>query len=188
MVFAVVAGVVMVAGIGAEIGPGALVEGRSGVTWLTWTAVGFGVALVGGTSAFGRRGGVFGTILAVLALVLFHRYQATQGWEIALLATAGVAVAAGLVATRLVETFGGSRLDDAELGDAQAGSAQWETTPPASTRVAEPGAGRHTEPAAGATGAEGWPASSADSWSSALPARPAPGTTDPWDDDRWSRR
>lgn len=177
MVFATGAGVLLVAGYGQPIGPGQPVEGVSGVTWLTWTVIGFGVALAGGTSAYGRRGGVFGTTLAVLALLLFQRYQAEQGWAIALLATAAVAVAGGLLVTRIVEMFGRPREDDDTLGREWAGS---------SDRTVEPGV-RHAEPA-GAAGMEGWSGSPSEAWSSPLPTRPVAGNVDPWDDDRWSRR
>lgn len=176
MVFATGAGVLLVAGYGQPIGPGQPVEGVSGVTWLTWTAIGFGVALVGGTSAYGRRGGVFGTILAVVALLLFQRYQAEQGWAIALLATAAVAVAGGLLVTRIVELFGGPREDDDSLGREWADGSD----------TVEP-AGRRAEMTT-ATGMDGWPGSPAEAWSSALPSRPVAGNADPWDDDRWSRR
>jgi len=165
MVLPVAAGVVLVAGAGVPA------QGSAGVNWLEWTLVGLGVALVGGTSAFGRRGGVFGTILAVLALVLFDRYQELQGWQIALLATGAGVVAGGLVVTRLVETFGRPRAGGGELEQTQ----RWETTSAAMPAEEHP-------PQAG-----GWPSAATDSWSSALPARPAPGTPDPWDDDRWRR-
>lgn len=165
MVFAVVAGVVLVAGAGAPA------QGSVGVNWLEWTLIGLGVALVGGTSAFGRRGGVFGTTLAVVALILFDRYQAEQGWDIALLATAAGAVAGGLVVTRLVEALG----RPSSAGDEP--PERWETTAAAASGVDRPSPGA----------AEGWPSAAADSWSSALPARPAPGPPDPWDDDRWRR-
>jgi hypothetical protein len=164
MVLSVGAGVILVAGQQVPA------QGSVGVNWLEWTMIGFGVALVGGTSAFGRRAGVFGTTLAVLALVLFDRYQAEQGWQIALLATAGALVAGGLVVTRLVETFGRPRAGAAEPEPTQ----RWETAPAAAEE----------QP----TNAGGWPSAATDSWSSALPARPAPGTPDPWDDDRWRRR
>jgi ribose/xylose/arabinose/galactoside ABC-type transport system permease subunit len=164
MVLAVFAGVVLVAGQG---GPA---QGSAGVGWLEWTLIGLGVALVGGTSAFGRRGGVFGTILAVLALVLFDRYQQEQGWQIALLATAACAVAGGLVVTRMVETVGRPRAG----GDEPESDQRWETAAPAEERPA--------------AAARGWPSAATDSWSTALPARPAPGTPDPWDDDRWGHR
>lgn len=180
MAFAAVAGVLLVAGHQAPIGPGQPVEAASGLTWLTWTVIGFGAALAGGTSAFGRRGGVFGTVLAATGLVLFHRLQAVEGWEIALLATAAVALAGGLVVTRLVEALGGSP-DDQE-GEAASDGGRWDAT--ASTR-AEPATARDT---GAAGGGDTWPAGGADSWSSALPARRTPGSTDPWDDDRWSSR
>lgn len=166
MVLSVTAGVILVSGLGEPA------QGSVGVHWLEWTLIGLGVALVGGTSAFGRRGGVFGTTLAVLALVLFDRYQQEQGWGIALLATAACLVAGGLVVTRLVETFGRPVVEEDEAPEA---GGQWETAPPAP--VADDRG----------TGAGGWPAAATDSWSSALPARPAPGTPDPWDDDRWRR-
>lgn len=167
MALSVVAGVLLVSGVGAPA------QGSAGVNWLEWTVVGLGVALVGGTSAYGRRGGVFGTTLAVIGLVLFDRYQAEQGWDIALLAIAAGAVAAGLVVTRLVETFGRPG-----PGGEPPSPERWETT------AAATGATAGTEPVA----SSGWPSAATDSWSSALPARPAPGTPDPWDDDRWGRR
>lgn len=198
MVLAVPAGVLLVAGFQEPIGPGAAVEGSSGVTWLTWTVIGFAVALIGGTSAFGRRGGVFGTILATVALVLFYRYQATQEWQIALLAIAGGGLAGGLMITRLVETFGKPKSvsEPAEPAESRASatpaadrpvvtSPPWETAMP--TRVAEPSGGRHSEPTLAAN--QDWPNTNSDSWSSVLPARPAPGgNRDPWDDDRWGHR
>jgi hypothetical protein len=141
---------------------------------------------------FGRRGGVFGTILAVVGLVLFDRYQLAEGWEIALLATAACAVAGGLVVSRLVETFGRPRVGDEEDDDPYAGpgggGAQWETTTPAGAGDGLATSAAASAPLAGAGGSDGWPSAGADSWSSALPARPAPSGPDPWDDDRWTRR
>ncbi|HEY8472228.1 MAG TPA: ABC transporter permease [Natronosporangium sp.] len=171
MAIAPVAGVLLVAGMQQPA------QGSTGVYWLEWTLIGFGVALVGGTSVFGRRGGVFGTTLAVIALVLFDRYQEAKGWDIALLASAAVAVAGGLVVSRLIETFGRPAGGEVEPESAST----WETTTPASAD------GRASDGAT-ATGADSW-SSGTDSWSSALPARPAPsGGPDPWDDDRWTRR
>jgi ribose/xylose/arabinose/galactoside ABC-type transport system permease subunit len=168
MVLAVIAGVLLVAGEGAPA------QGSAGVNWLTWTLVGLAVALVGGTSAYGRRGGVFGTLLAVVALVLFDRYQQVQGWQIALLATVAGMVVLGLLVTRLVERFGrpgsaGDDLHDPEVGPAAAASMA--------------GVDDRT-----LTGASQSRQSAAESWSSALPTRPAPGHLAPWDDDRWSGR
>jgi hypothetical protein len=156
MVFAVAAGVIIAAGQG---GP---VQGSAGTGWLEFTVVGLAVALVGGTSAFGRRGGVFGTSLAALLFVLFDRYQESQGWGIALLATGAAAVAGGLLITRLVERFGRPFSEDED---------PWSDDQPAP----------QPETAAAPT-SDAW--SAADAWTSALPAQPAP--ENPWRD-RWSR-
>src|SRR6266498_602202 len=78
------------------------------------TALALGVALFGGTSAFGRRGGVFGTLLAVVLAVLVTQYAAATHRHVAPLALAAGALAAGLIVTRLIETFGRPRsaIDD----------------------------------------------------------------------------
>jgi hypothetical protein len=186
MVFAVVAGVLLVAGEGVPA------QGSVGVHWLEWTLIGFGVALAGGTSVFGRRGGVFGTILAVVGLVLFDRYQLAEGWEISLLATAACAVAGGLAVSRLVETFGRPRAGEEDDHEPDAGTdsgaGQWETATPAGASDGLATSAAASAPHAGSGSADGWPSAAADSWSSALPARPAPSGPDPWDDDRWTRR
>lgn len=158
MVLAVLAGVVLAA---ADGGP---VPGSSGTWWLELTMVGLAVALVGGTSAFGRRGGVFGTVLAVLALVLFDRYQQLQDWGIALLATATVALVAGLAVTRLVELFGRPLSADAQ---------EWED-PPAYAEQSPPAAANDM-----------W-GGGAEAWASSLPAKPVPEHPTTWDD-RWGR-
>jgi hypothetical protein len=96
-VLAVVAGVLLAANSPTAVVPG---------TGLEWTGLGLGLALVAGTSAFGRRGGVFGTLLAVTGMTLFLDYADRRDLGIALFAVAASAVAAGLVITRLVETYG----------------------------------------------------------------------------------
>lgn|GEM_PF-1293846 len=70
-----------------------------------------GAALVGGVSAYGRRGGVLGTMLGVLAVVLAVRFGALRGWPSAATTygVAGGAILLGLVVTRLVEWGGRSR-------------------------------------------------------------------------------
>lgn len=153
-VFAVVAGVLLAAGSDQPVVPGPGFE-------LTGLAI--GAALVGGTSAFGRRGGVFGTVLAVVLLTLFIRYADESGWHIARLAIAGTAIAGGLVVTRLVEHYGRPVPREPEP--------EWTGTSPSTV----------TEPTTSA-----WASSQrSESWSSALPAQPAAGRTDPWDTDRW---
>ncbi len=96
-VFAVGAGVLMAAQSTAPIQPG---------TGLEWTGLAFGAALLAGTSAYGRRGGIFGTLLAVAGLTLFLDYADRRDLDIALFAIAACAVGGGLVVTRLVETYG----------------------------------------------------------------------------------
>ena len=106
-VFAVVAGILMAATSSAPVVPD---------TGLEWTGIAFGTALLAGTSAFGRRGGVFGTLLAVIGMTAFLDWADRRELHIALFAVGAVAVGAGLIVTRLVETYGrplsGSTFDD----------------------------------------------------------------------------
>ena len=94
---AVVAGVLLAANSTTPIAPG---------TGLEWTGLALGLALVAGTSAFGRRGGVFGTLFAVAGMTLFLDYADRRNFGIAMFAIAASTVAAGLVVTRLIETYG----------------------------------------------------------------------------------
>lgn len=96
-VFAVGAGVLMAAQSTTPIAPG---------TGLEWTGLAFGAALLAGTSAYGRRGGIFGTLLAAAGLTLFLDYAARRDFDIALFAIAACTVGGGLIVTRLVETYG----------------------------------------------------------------------------------
>jgi hypothetical protein len=73
---------------------------------LEFTALALGVALLAGTSAYGRRGGIFGTVLAAVLVSLVIRYADVAGRNVAPLAIAATAIGVGLVITRLVETFG----------------------------------------------------------------------------------
>ncbi len=70
------------------------------------TALALGAALLGGTSAFGRRGGIFGTVFAAGLITVGIAYAETTGrsWHEA--AFAAVAIGLGLGVTRLVELFG----------------------------------------------------------------------------------
>jgi hypothetical protein len=96
-VFAVGAGLLLAARSDAPVVPG---------TGLEWTGIALGLALLAGTSAYGRRGGIFGTLFAVAALTLFLDYADRRDFDISLFAIAAAVFAAGLVVTRLVETYG----------------------------------------------------------------------------------
>ncbi|WP_199510224.1 ABC transporter permease [Nucisporomicrobium flavum] len=96
-VFAVGAGTLMAAQSTTPIVPG---------TGLEWTGIALGAALLAGTSAYGRRGGIFGTLLAVAGVALFLDYADRRNFDIALFAIAAALVGAGLLVTRLVETYG----------------------------------------------------------------------------------
>jgi ribose/xylose/arabinose/galactoside ABC-type transport system permease subunit len=124
------------------------------------TGLALGAALLGGTSAFGRRGGIFGTVFAVTLLTLFQVYDGVQNWRISTFAVAAAAVAGGLVVTRMVEALGRPRsaTDEDEADD------EWS-------------AGGN-QPLAGSA----WSPPRPDSWSSSLPAQPS------WSEDRWGSR
>lgn len=85
---------------------GELPRSDAGGLALHVTALGLGAALLGGTSAFGRRGGIFGTVLAasLLTVVLAWAGRAHPSWPGGYIM--GLAIVVGLVATRLVERFG----------------------------------------------------------------------------------
>jgi ribose/xylose/arabinose/galactoside ABC-type transport system permease subunit len=73
------------------------------------TGLALGAVLVGGTSGYGRRGGVSGTLLGVVLLSLVLRLAAEQEWRFPPLGYAAVAVVVGLLVTRLVEVAGRPR-------------------------------------------------------------------------------
>jgi hypothetical protein len=62
--------------------------------------------MLAGTSAYGRRGGIFGTLFAVAAMTLYLDWSARKDLDISIFATAAVVFGAGLIVTRLVETYG----------------------------------------------------------------------------------
>ena len=68
-----------------------------------------GAALLGGTSIYGRRGGLFGTALAVAGLVLLSHYLAAENRGISVFALAAGAIGVGLLVSRLVEALGRPR-------------------------------------------------------------------------------
>lgn len=150
-VLATLAGVLLAAGSTNPIVP---------TSGLEWTGLALGAALFGGTSAYGRRGGVFGTFFSVVLITLFVAYSDELGWNISLLAVAAAAMAGGLVITRLVETYGRPR--SATDRDSQS---------------------------AAASGAFAWSGGGTDrpdSWSSTLPAQPTDSRQDQWGTERWS--
>ena len=154
MIFSTLAGLLLAAGGSGSVEPS---------TGLQWTGLAFGAALLGGTSAFGRRGGIFGTLFAVVALTLFLRYDDERGLDIALAAVAAVTVAAGLVVTRLVERYGRPRSSTVV-------EQEWEEEPP-------PPQPRWNQPAPDRR--ENW---------SDLPGQSVESRPDSWTTDRWSNR
>ena len=105
VVLALVVSSVCAAGAGvilAARGAGPVVP----TTGLEWSGIALGLAMLAGTSAYGRRGGIFGTLFAVTALTLFLDYEGREQLNIALFAIAAAVFAGGLVVTRLVETYG----------------------------------------------------------------------------------
>jgi hypothetical protein len=75
-------------------------------TSLALTGLALGGALLAGTSAFGRRGGLLGTVLAAGLLAVVIRYLRITHPGVSQFAVGAVAIGVGLVATRLVEAFG----------------------------------------------------------------------------------
>ena len=73
---------------------------------LVFTGLALGAALVGGTSVFGRRGGVLGTLLAVVIVVVLEAYATAENWRLSNLALAAALIGAGLIVSRIVEVFG----------------------------------------------------------------------------------
>jgi ribose/xylose/arabinose/galactoside ABC-type transport system permease subunit len=161
MVFAATAGVLFASTSGTTVtaSPG-----------LELTGLALGAALLGGTSAFGRRGGIFGTLLTVVLLTLFIRYDDARGWDISLFLVAAAMLAGGLIVTRLMETYGRPAAvgEEVEMMDDD----RWATTSRSRTSELATPSG------------PGW-SSRQDSWSSVLPAQSTNGRSDAWDDDRW---
>lgn len=135
-------------------------------TSLTLTGLAFGGALLAGTSAFGRRGGLAGAILSALLLTLVIRYLDVTDRRVSQLATAALAIGVGLIATRLVEAYGRpvARID--------AETVPWGSLSPGSST-------------ADTAGDNGWGGTRPSGWTSPLPASSA---DDRWGDDSWTGR
>jgi ribose/xylose/arabinose/galactoside ABC-type transport system permease subunit len=83
----------------------------------TFTYLALGAVLLGGVSAFGRRGGLFGTVLGVVLLTVVQQWIVLEGIKAAATLTlAGVAIVAGLVVNRLLETLGRKRAAPPQYG------------------------------------------------------------------------
>jgi ribose/xylose/arabinose/galactoside ABC-type transport system permease subunit len=101
-----------VAGIAITMEQGSMSSGDG----LTFTGVGVAIALLGGTSAYGRRGGILGT-LAATVLVELAIYDVTlRSWTGGEITVIAVALGVGVLVTRLIEAYGRPRhtpvLDD----------------------------------------------------------------------------
>jgi ribose/xylose/arabinose/galactoside ABC-type transport system permease subunit len=132
---------------------------------LAFTGLALGAALLGGTSVFGRRGGVLGTVLAVALIVLLMRYADAEKWRLPDLTIAAFAIFAGLVVSRLVETFGRPK----SVFDEQEEAAWAPSQPPVPVPEEAPWTDSHTG-----------------GWTSQLPAR---ATDEGWGtEERWSTR
>jgi len=73
---------------------------------LELTGLAIGAALLGGTSAYGRRGGIVGTVLAAGLIIVAMEYADATGKSWGPATFAAVAIGLGLVVTRVVERFG----------------------------------------------------------------------------------
>ncbi|MGK5442834.1 ABC transporter permease [Micromonospora sp. URMC 105] len=152
-VLAMLAGVLLAANGTGPVAP---------VSGLDWTVLAVGVAMLGGTSAYGRRGGIFGTLLAVGVVAVFLAWAAAHGWTVSRWTVAGAALGAGLVVTRLVEACGRPRGVSGEPA---------EITPAGDGMIIS-----------------GWSlprSSSVDNWPPALPAQSTGTPPDPWEAPRW---
>ncbi len=135
---------------------------------LLTTGLALGAALVAGTSAFGRRGGVLGTVLSVTAIAVFMRYADVANLRVSPFATAAVLVGLGVLVTRLVESYGKPASAASGERDADGWDDGTQTT---NNRALDPGSS--------------WSSPRQGGWTSQLPAR---STDDTWGgaaDDRW---
>lgn len=148
----------------------------AGDSGIALTGLAIGAALLGGTSVYGRRGGVVGTPLAVALLVGLLQLGEAYKWNLSPLAVGAAAILAGLIVTRLVEAFGRPQSDpEPNLSDEHFDIDEWRDEASAQT-VAAP-----------ATPSEGWASESrTGGWTTQLPAN---ATGDGWgSDDRWGSR
>ena len=74
--------------------------------FVIFTALGLGAALLGGTSAYGRRGGIFGTVLATCLVAVALQWVDAERPDWPVYGVLAAAIGIGLAVTRLVERFG----------------------------------------------------------------------------------
>lgn len=126
-------GLAAVAGVITAAAAGVAGESVTPTIGIELTALALGAALVGGVSAFGRRGGVFGTILGTILIALLMSYGEHADWRISVWALAAGTVGTGLIVTRLVETFGRPLAIDEAPDDwsdvGVGGTTGWSTAP-----------------------------------------------------------
>ena len=113
-VLAGVAGVILALSQTGGSGTGAV----PGTTVL-YGGLGLAAALLGGTSAHGRRGGFVGTLLGTAAMVGFYTLGTAQEWSLSPTVYVGAGLVAGLVVTWLVELLG--KPDQVRLYDKDGG-------------------------------------------------------------------
>ncbi|MGC9670316.1 ABC transporter permease [Planosporangium sp. 12N6] len=138
-------------------------------TSLALESLALGGALLAGTSVFGRRGGVLGTVLATTLLIVVIRYLEVTERHVAQLAIGAVAIGVGLVGSRAVEAFG------RPYPVFEPDSGQWRTITPATDTARLPLGEQERGGAGSRTGG----------WTSPLPASSA---DDHWGDDDWRGR
>jgi ribose/xylose/arabinose/galactoside ABC-type transport system permease subunit len=105
------------AGVAAAVMQQEVTTGNGLVT----TGLAIGVALVAGTSAFGRRGGIFGTVLATIFVTLLNHYFTVANLRVDPLAVVAGALAIGLIITRVVESAGRPQRPDTD----EASTSSW---------------------------------------------------------------
>jgi ribose/xylose/arabinose/galactoside ABC-type transport system permease subunit len=165
LAFVALAGSGALAGLGGGLGALSSRTVTASDNGALLTVLALGAVLAGGTSAFGRRGGVFGTLLAVTLLVLLIHYGDAADWKMSPYALAGGAIGVGLVLTRLVETLGRPRSADGGDGGDTWGNVGRDESVGSSWGSQRPG-----------------------SWGSQLPARSVEDTWGGASDDRWGAR
>jgi ribose/xylose/arabinose/galactoside ABC-type transport system permease subunit len=83
---------------------------------LSYTGIGIAIALLGGTSAYGRRGGILGTLAATAVVELAIDNVTLRHWRGGEITVIAVALGIGVLVTRMVEAYGRPRhtplLDD----------------------------------------------------------------------------